>query len=121
MGITNVVRSTHPDRIIASIVAILLAMAAFAALTPITPAGAAQEEQLITFRILKLDCEEDPGQVPDGLTPEGCTPAEGVSFEIAIEGGDEALTCTTNAEGRCQVEVPSEAMVAVTEDESTAT
>ena len=121
MGITNVVRSTHPDRIIASIVAILLVVAAFAALTPITPASAAQEEQLITFRILKLDCEEDPGQVPDDLTPEGCTPAEGVSFEIAVEGNDEALNCTTNAEGRCQVEVPSEAMVTVTEDESTAT
>jgi len=79
------------------------------------------QDQMIDFRIFKLDCEEDPGNIPDGLIPEGCTPAEGVAFTISPEGDTEPTTCTTNADGRCTVQVRSEAMVMVTEDESTAT
>jgi hypothetical protein len=105
----------------ARIVSLLIAVLAILALATNASAGAVQEPPDITFRILKLDCEEDPGQVPDGLTPEGCTPAEGVDFTIEVEGEEEALTCTTDAEGRCQVQVPSEANVTVTEDETTAT
>lgn len=105
----------------ARIVSLLIAMLAILALATNASAGATQAPPDITFRILKLDCEEDPGQVVDGTTPEGCTAAEGVVFTIEVEGEEEALTCTTDAEGRCQVEVPSESTVTATEDESTAT
>jgi hypothetical protein len=99
-------------------IALLLALAALASLAG--GANAGTQVPQIDFRILKLDCAEDPGQVPDGVTPEGCTPVEGVSFTIDVEDGD-TLSCTTNDEGRCQVQVPSEANVIVTEDESTGT
>jgi hypothetical protein len=103
------------------IVSLLIAMLAILALATNASAGLSQEPPDITFRILKLDCDTDPGQIPDGVTPEGCTPAEGVDFTIEVEGEEEALTCTTDAEGRCQVEVPSESTVTVTEDEDTGT
>ena len=114
----SVVRRLGLDRTLAILLALAIASLAIATFSF---SAAAQEPQLIDFRILKLDCEEDPGQVPDGLTPEGCTPGEGVEFSILVEGETEPLTCTTDAEGRCMVQVESEAFVTVTEDESTAT
>jgi len=113
--------SSHPTRsghVMRLVLPLVLALAASAFILPVASAGDVVPD--ITFRILKLDCEEDPGQVPDGVTPEGCAPAEGVAFTIEVEGG-ETLECTTDAEGRCSVEVPSESMVTVTEDESTGT
>lgn len=104
----------HPLRLA---LPLLIALFTMGILLPAASAG--EEVPDITFRILKLDCEEDPGAVPDGLTPDGCTPAEGVDFDILVEGETEPLTCTTDADGRCSVQVPSESMVTVTEDEST--
>lgn len=108
----------HPglNRIVSLLLAIAIAALALAAFS----SGASAQEPDITFRILKLNCEEDPGQIPDGVTPEGCTPAEGVAFSILVEGETEPLTCTTNADGRCEVQVESESFVTVTEDTATA-
>jgi hypothetical protein len=99
-------------------IALLLALAAFA--NQAGGAGAGTQVPQIDFRILKIDCAEDPGIFPEGEIPEGCTPVEGVYFTIDIEDGD-TLNCTTNADGRCLVQVPSEANVLVTEDVSSGT
>jgi len=99
----------------------LLALAIVALAMATFSSGATAQEPDIDFRILKLDCEEDPGDIPDGLTPEGCAPGEGVEFSILVEGETEPLTCTTDADGRCMVQVESESFVTVTEDEATAT
>ena len=66
-------------QILRFILPLVLGISGLALFTPTVSAG--EEVPDITFRILKLDCEEDPGQVPDGVTPEGCTPVEGVAFE----------------------------------------
>lgn len=81
------------------------------------PAAAGQTQPLIAFRILVVDCDTDPGTFPEGVIPTGCTPLEGVTFSIAIAGGN-TLSCTSDANGRCQVDVPSESQVTVTEDTS---
>jgi hypothetical protein len=107
------------DRTLHLAFAMLIALTAIAVFIPVASAG--EEPPDITFRIVKFDCDEDPGEFPDGTIPEGCAPVEGVAFEILVEGETEPLTCATDADGRCQVEVPSEAMVTVTEDESTGT
>lgn len=105
---------TH--RVPVLLLAITLAFAALAMGAPSAAAG--QTQPLITFRILVITCDADPGTFPDGDIPTGCTPVEGGAFSIAIAGG-ETLTCTSNADGRCQVEVPSESQVTVTEDTTT--
>jgi len=87
---------------------------------PVASASAGEPVPEIDFRILKIDCTEDPGTFPEGEIPEGCSAVEGVDFTIEIDAG-ETLECTTNAEGRCTVQVPSEANVTVTEDEATGT
>ena len=112
-------RPLNFDRTLRLVLPLVIALAAIAIFMPVASAG--EEPPDITFRIVKFDCDEDPGEFPDGTIPEGCAPVEGVAFEILVEGETEPLTCTTDADGRCQVEVPSEAMVTVTEDESTGT
>ena len=105
---------TH--RVPVLLLAITLALAALAMGAPSAAAG--QTQPLITFRILVISCDADPGTFPEGEIPTGCTPVEGAAFSIAIAGG-ETLSCTSNADGRCQVEVPSESQVTVTEDTTT--
>ena len=102
---------------IAPFLAVVLAIATLG----VFASAAAAQEPMIDFRIFKIDCPEDPGQFPEGIAPEGCTPVEGVDFTIEVEGVAEPLTCTTNADGRCLVQVESEANVTVTEDTSTGT
>jgi hypothetical protein len=105
-------------RILRFVLPLVLALVASALAVPSVSAG--EEAPLIDFRVSKLDCAEDPGDFAEGTVPEGCSPVEGVSFTIEVEGG-ETLECTTNADGRCIVQVPSESYVTVTEDTSTGT
>jgi hypothetical protein len=113
----SAIRLLDFDRTILFPLALVIAILAMAT----TGFGAAAQEPNIDFRILKINCEEDPGLFPEGEIPEGCTPVEGVEFSILVEGETESLVCTTNADGRCLVQVESESFVTVTEDESTAT
>lgn len=115
------VRRTIPVRAFVLILATLLAVMAMAS----APGGAFAGETvpLIDFRIVKADCDEAPAEGEPPISerlPEGCEYVEGVDFTIEVEGGD-TLECTTDADGRCTVQVPSEANVTVTEDESTGT
>lgn len=83
---------------------------------------AAQAPETIDFRIVKVNCEEDPGSdipISEGGVPEGCEAAEGVRFTVSDTEGNEIASCTTDAEGRCTVQAPNEADVVVEEDEST--
>lgn len=83
---------------------------------------AAQAPETIDFRIVKVNCEEDPGSdipISEGGVPEGCEVAEGVRFTVSDTAGNEIASCTTDAEGRCTVQAPNEADVVVEEDEST--
>lgn len=89
------------------------------------PSAAAQEE--INFDVGKFDCERNPEEVGDDISvpayifPDYCTPASGVTFEVALENGDVIGSCTTDASGICSLSVPNEATVVVTEDVTTAT
>ena len=102
------------------LVSLALALSALAASQLAT---LAQDTPDITFRVAKYTCEEDPGQISPVAdnAPDDCELTEGVTFTIAVEGAEgDPLTCTTDATGQCSVQVPSEAMVTVTEDTSTA-
>ncbi len=81
--------------------------------------AAAQEE--ITFRIAKFTCSQDPGNVSlaAGNIPDYCDPTAGVAFTVTAEDGTTIGSCTTDATGLCSLNVPNEATVTVTEDETT--
>lgn len=82
---------------------------------------AVSAQQEITFTINTFTCSQDPGDVSvaAGNIPDYCTPTSGVSFSVAAQDGTVIGTCTTDANGVCSLQVPNEATVTVTEDEST--
>jgi hypothetical protein len=102
-------------------VLLLAVVLAVMALTMVHSGVSAQAPETIDFRIVKVNCEEDPGDVPisEGGVPKGCEAAEGVRFTVSDTDGNEIASCTTDADGRCTVQAPNEADVVVEEDEST--
>lgn len=107
-----------------TVVVTLIAVLAVAFSGSVALARAQDAPEEIDFRINKIDCPSDPGQVSPAagnFPPEGCTAASGVSFTVALEDGTEVATCTTDDSGMCIVSAPNEATVVVTEDVSTAT
>src|SRR5215204_6825348 len=116
------VRRTRHHRESVVPVGVLLAALLVALTTPLALSGAVRaQEPEIDFRILKINCPEDPGTFPEGVIPEDCTPVEGVAFTVADTEGNEIASCTTNADGRCLVHVESGTDVVVEEDEATGT
>lgn len=108
-----------PQLFVTAVIALLLALS-----STLASAVAQDAPAEIDFRINKIDCPSDPGQVSPAagnFPPEGCTAASGVSFTVALEDGTEVASCTTDADGMCIVSAPNEATVVVTEDVSTAT
>jgi len=106
------------DRILLVIVALALAAGGFTTFQ--LPAAAQAEE--IDFRILKVNCEEDPGDdIPPSSEqiPEGCEAAEGVDFTVSDTDGNEIAGCTTDDGGLCIVQVPDGTEVVVEEDVTT--
>lgn len=111
-------RTLRLDRILLLIVAVALAAGGLATFQ----LTAVAQPQEIDFRILKVNCEEDPGDDIPPISeriPEGCEAAEGVAFTVSDTDGTEIASCTTDDGGLCIVQVPDGAEVVVEEDVTT--
>lgn len=104
--------------VVTAVMALLLALS-----STLASAAAQDAPAEIDFRINKINCPSDPGQVSPfagNFPPAGCTAASGVTFTVETEDGTEVASCTTDVDGMCIVSAPNEATVVVTEDVSTA-
>lgn len=114
-----IARTVRLDRILLLIVALALAAGGLATLQ----FTAAAQAEMIEFRIVKVNCEADPGDdVPpiSELLPEGCEFAEGVFFNLSDPvTGNSLGECTTDENGRCTVMVGEGLEVTVEEDVTT--
>ncbi len=118
MATHAIARTVRLDRILLLIVALALAAGGLSMFQ--LPAVAQGEE--IDFRILKVNCEEDPGDDIPPISeqiPDGCEAAEGVDFTVSDTDGNEIASCTTDDGGLCIVQVPDGAEVVVEEDITT--
>ncbi len=119
MATHAIARTVGLDRILLLIVALALAAGGLATLQ----FTAAAQAEMIEFRILKVNCEEDPGDDIPPISeqiPEGCETAEGVDFTVSdTVTGNSLGECTTDENGRCTVMVGEGLEVTVEEDVTT--
>jgi len=106
--------SRTPQRLVALLI-VLAALVPFAA--------GAGEPAPFPLPITKFNCETDPGVIGQAELPDGCVLVEGVSMTVTDGDDNDLGSCITDANGTCtvDVDVPDDATVFVTEDESTGT
>lgn len=96
--------------------------------TPI-PAETPPVSDQIVLPVYKLDCLTDPGPVSglavaSGEIPAGCVAAEGISFDVTMNGADfedQSAPFVTDASGSFVITAESGADLVITEDTDTAT